>query len=425
MSSTASSAPALAADGSLLRPVAAGERIEALDVLRGFALLGILLMNLEAFAGPMFEAGTGVNPAFSGVDRFVDLLVYVFVQGKFWTLFTLLFGMGFAVMSQRAEATGRPFAAVYWRRGLVLLGIGLVHALLIWSGDILVTYALCSFLLLAFRDVSPRVLLVVAVLAFLGALGLVALTGLIGTVMQSTPELAAQWDKAMSGQNEMMGKLAEAQRQAYGSGNYFEATLQRFRDFGIGLLNLMVLGPLIFGMFLLGAWFVRTGAITAPDRHPRLFRNLRWWALPVGLALMLASTWMRPTLDPAHVDLGYAVAFSLSMLAGVLMSLGYAAWVLRGLQSPGWMQRLAWLAPAGRMALTNYLMQSLLCTLVFYGYGLGWFERMPRTWQVPFGLSLFALQVLSSHWWLKRFRFGPMEWLWRSLTYLKPQPMRG
>lgn len=425
MSSTASSAPALAADGSLLRPVAAGERIEALDVLRGFALLGILLMNLEAFAGPMFEAGTGVNPAFSGVDRFVDLLVYVFVQGKFWTLFTLLFGMGFAVMSQRAEATGRPFAAVYWRRGLVLLGIGLVHALLIWSGDILVTYALCSFLLLAFRDVSPRVLLVVAVLAFLGALGLVALTGLIGTVMQSTPELAAQWDKAMSGQNEMMGKLAEAQRQAYGSGNYFEATLQRFRDFGIGLLNLMVLGPLIFGMFLLGAWFVRTGAITAPDRHPRLFRNLRWWALPVGLALMLASTWMRPTLDPAHVDLGYAVAFSLSMLAGVLMSLGYAAWVLRGLQSPGWMQRLAWLAPAGRMALTNYLMQSLLCTLVFYGYGLGWFERMPRAWQVPFGLALFALQVLASRWWLGRFRFGPMEWLWRSLTYLKPQPMRG
>jgi uncharacterized protein len=100
------------------------------------------------------------------------------------------------------------------------------------------------------------------------------------------------------------------------------------------------------------------------------------------------------------------------------------AWIVRGLHSPSWERLLRWLAPAGRMALSNYLLQSLVCTLIFYGYGLGYFERLSRAWQVPFVLALFVVQVLLSHAWLKRYRFGPMEWLWRSLTYLKPQPLR-
>jgi uncharacterized protein len=112
------------------------------------------------------------------------------------------------------------------------------------------------------------------------------------------------------------------------------------------------------------------------------------------------------------------------MFGGALMCLGYMAWIVRGMQSPAWAPRLAWVAPAGRMALTNYLMQSIVCTLVFYGYGLGYFQQLPRAWQVPFVFALFGMQVILSRWWLQRFRFGPMEWVWRSLTYLTPQPMR-
>jgi uncharacterized protein len=107
-----------------------------------------------------------------------------------------------------------------------------------------------------------------------------------------------------------------------------------------------------------------------------------------------------------------------------MMCLGYRAWVMRALQPLAGARRLGWLAPAGRMALSNYLLQSIVCTLLFYGYGLGLFERLPRFWQVPFALGLFALQALASRWWLARYRFGPVEWLWRSLTYLKAQPMR-
>jgi uncharacterized membrane protein YeiB len=264
-------------------PVSAAERIQTLDVLRGFALLGILLMNIEAMAGPVMAAATGLDPALAGPDRWADALVYVFVQGKFFTLFSLLFGIGFAVMSERAHIAGRPFTALYWRRSLVLLVFGLIHALLIWSGDILVAYALLGMLLLAFRDVSGRWLLWLAVASFLAPLALILLLGLIGSLIQSTPELAAAWKQAMGEQDRLMADLLAGQRQAFGDGSYWEAMLQRGTDLGISLMNLMVVGPLVFGMFLLGSWLVKGGAIAHPQTRPRLFHAMRWLALPSGL----------------------------------------------------------------------------------------------------------------------------------------------
>ena len=146
----------MTSESQTLGPIEGTARIEAMDVLRGFALLGILLMNLEAFVGPLLGSVTGLDPRLTGADAWVDALIFIFVQGKFYTLFSLLFGMGFAVMMQRASASGRPFVGLYLRRTLVLLAIGLVHALLIWSGDILVTYALIAFVLLAFFRNTPQ-----------------------------------------------------------------------------------------------------------------------------------------------------------------------------------------------------------------------------------------------------------------------------
>jgi uncharacterized protein len=407
-----------------LAPIASAERLQTLDVVRGFALLGILLMNIEAMAGPLLAAMTGLDPTLRGADRWVDALTYIVVQGKFYTLFALLFGMGFAVMSQRAQAAGRAFAGVYWRRGLVLLAIGLMHALLIWSGDVLVSYALLSFLLLAFRDVPARWLPWLAALSYLMTSGfMLALSGL-GSLMQLDPQAAAEWNKAMGGQGEVIAALVEGQRQAFGAGGFLEATLQRAKDFGFAMINLPAVGPQIFAMFLLGGWFVKSDAIARPQDYARLFRTLRWLVLPLGLAMMLCSFLLLPTMDLADIDIKLGIAYTLSAIGGVLMSLGYLAWIVRGLQSVRWASALAWFAPAGRMALTNYLLQSIVCTWLFYGYGLGYFEKLPRVWHVPLVLVLFALQVLASRWWLRRFRFGPMEWVWRSLTYLKAQPMR-
>ncbi len=408
----------------VLSPVSAVERVTTLDVLRGFALLGILLMNIEGFVGPPFESGTGLNPALAGADRVADALIYIFVQGKFYTLFSLLFGMGFAVMSQRADAAGRSFAGVYFRRSFVLLGIGIVHALFIWSGDILVAYALLSFFLLAFREVPQRWLPWLAGLIYLAPAGLMLLLGGVEWLMQLSPETAATWNQAMAEQGGMVTAMIDAQRQAFGAGTYLEAVAQRGSDFGMGLMNLMLFGPIIFGLFLLGMWFVRSGAILEPTRFPRLYARLRWVALPVGLLVMLTSFWLEPTTDPSVISMRYSAVFALNLMANILMSLGYLAWIVQGMQSSTWSVRLSVLAPAGRMALTLYLMQSLVCTWIFYGYGLGYFEQLSRAWQVPFVFALFAVQVALSHWWLRHFRFGPMEWVWRSLTYLKAQPMR-
>jgi len=397
-----------------LHPVTPAERIVLLDVLRGFALLGILLMNIEGFAGPLNTALTGIDPTLSGADRIADALVYFFVQGKFYTLFSMLFGMGFAVMSARAEGARRPFVPFYLRRSLGLLVIGLAHALLLWSGDILVSYALLSLLLLAFAEAPTRWLPAIAIGIYLLASAWVLLFGVIGTLaahdatfQQQLADVGAQWQQGV-----------EAQRQAFGHGTYLQATAQRLRDFAESVRGLLVNGPTMLGMFLLGAWFLRSGVIAAPQRHARLFAWLRWGVMPLGLVLMAASVWIAPYMDPTRLDISLALAWALASVANLLMCLGYLAWVTRLAHA------LRGLAPAGRMALSNYLLQSLLCTLLFYGYGAGLFERLPRAWQIPFALALFAVQVGASHLWLRTFRFGPVEWLWRAFTYLQWPPMR-
>ncbi|QHG87524.1 DUF418 domain-containing protein [Xanthomonas sp. NCPPB 1638] len=403
---------------ALLAPIAATERIVVLDVLRGFALLGILLMNIEAFVGPLDLALTGVEPHWQGADRIADALVYFFVQGKFYTLFALLFGMGFAVMAQRAEPAGGAFLGTYLRRTAGLLAIGLLHALLLWSGDILVSYALLAPLLLVVRRLPTVTLPWLAGLVYAFAPGLVLLYALVGALAQTDPDMAAAWNTALADIAQQSAANVQAQRAAFGSGTYLQATLQRWHDLGQALSGLSINGPTVLGMFLLGAWFVRSGAIAAPTRHARLFALLRHVALPLGSGLMLVSYALEPWMDPTRATVRLSVAFALSLIAGPLMSLGYAAWVVR--LAP----RLGWLAPAGRMALSNYLLQSALCTWIFYGYGLGYFEQLPRCWQVPFALGVFGMQLALSRWWLQRCCFGPVEWLWRGATYLRLPPMR-
>lgn len=411
---------------SLLTPVRATERIQALDALRGFALLGILLMNIEGMVGPLMNSMTGVDPALQGADRWMDAAIYLLVQGKFFPLFSMLFGMGFAVMMQRAELAGRPFLGLYLRRIGALLVIGLVHVAFIWSGDILVTYAMMGFLLgLLFRGTPQSRLPKWGAALMLLPVAFMMLLGLVGTLMQSLPdEKRAGFDQAMAEQAQQTAALIESQRLVYGSGTFMEATAQRLSDFGGMIGFIVIFGAFILGLFLVGAWFTRSGAIAHPDQHPRVFARLRWVVMPLGLAMVLASFWLVPTLDHASFDLVSVGAQMLQMLGGALMALGYLAWFVRGLQSAALGRFLGLLAPAGRMALTNYLMQSLVCTWIFYGYGLGYFEQLPRAWQPLFVVVLFGLQVALSHWWLARFRFGPMEWLWRAATYLQLPPMR-
>ncbi|WP_211365673.1 DUF418 domain-containing protein [Pseudoxanthomonas suwonensis] len=401
-----------------LRPLAPGERNPTLDALRGTALLGILLMNMEGFNGPVLASGSGLDPSLAGADRVVDALVYFFVQGKFFTLFSLLFGMGFMVMSQRAEEAGRGFAGLYLRRMAVLLCIGLAHGVLVWSGDILLAYALLGMPLLLVRNAPPLWLALPGVLLFLAGPGMVLLYALALAV--SGPAMQAAIDKQMAPMVELVARASEV----YAHGSWGEAVAVRAAEVAVNLSGLPIIGGLVLGMFLVGAALARSGALAAPERFPRLFALLRWGLMPLGVAVMAGSMAITPGASFGQFNARIGLAQALGLLAGGLMCMGYVGWLVALFRSRAGAGLARWLAPAGRMALTNYLLQSVVCTLVFYNYGLGYFGQMPRAWQAVFALVLFVLQVIFSHAWLARFRFGPMEWLWRSATYLRPQPMR-
>jgi len=282
------------------------------------------------------------------------------------------------------------------------------------SGDILVIYALISMLLLACREAPRSWLPAMGATSYLGAAALVLVLGALMSWMASMEHTQEPLREAIA----QAQRTIELQRQAYAHGSWGQAVGQRLRDLGAMLSGIFVIGPEVLGMFLIGSWFARSGALAEPERFARLYARLRWVALPVGLVLMLGSAIWHPYQAPGTLDLRGGVAYAVSALAGLLMCLGYLAWIVH------WRARLQVLAPMGRMALTHYIGQSLVCTWVFYGYGLGAFETMPRLWQIPFALALFALQVAISHAWLRYFRFGPLEWIWRAMTYLQWPPLR-
>jgi uncharacterized protein len=300
-----------------------------------------------------------------------------------------------------------------------------VHALLIWSGDILLTYALLGFvLLLCFRRTPVSRLPKWGIALYLLPLLLTWAMAGFAALSQLDPQASAEFQKGMAAQAHQMNALIDGERLAYGAGSYMRAVAQRATDTGTMLGFVVFFGPTLLGVFLFGAWFMRSGVIRDSGAHLPLFRRLRNIGFGIGLPLMLWSTWMHPTMSFSEMSLGSAAAQTAAQVANLLMMLGYMSAIVLAMHLPAWAARLRWLAPAGRMALTNYLMQSVVCTLVFYGYGLGYFERLPRAWQPVFVLALFALQVILSRWWLARYRFGPMEWLWRWMTYARRPPMR-
>lgn len=425
-----------------LAPVAAAERMQALDVLRGFALLGIFLMNIEFFSRPLQDIETaGIDPSLHGIHYATDALVYFFVQSKFWTLFSLLFGMGFAVMIDRAQRAGRSFLATYLRRTLALLAIGAAHALLIWSGDILISYAICALVLLLLRQmrrvrfgrrteaVAPVLPMAAGSLIGWGAalyslpLVLMLAAGALGSAFTAPEPTAAEKAEQAEAKAEQLAER-EAATRTYSTGTYAEAVRQRGIDTRWQLNTLPFAGILIVGVFTLGAGLVRSGALARPQDFQAQYRRVRNVGLPLGFGLMAISTSLGTAPPMLHFGLPEALQMVGYLSAGLILALAYGATLVLALQGRhgAWLQ--AWLAPAGRMALSNYLLQSLVGTLLFFNYGLGLWGQVPRALQVLLVLAVFSLQLLLSRWWLGRFRFGPVEWLWRAVTYLQLPAMR-
>lgn len=408
-----------------LTPVQQTERIQIVDILRGFALFGILLVNMIIFAHPMQVVLFPVEPTAPWYDRAAEWFIHFAGEGKFYALFSLLFGLGLTLQMERIEGRGGRFVPLYARRLLVLLGIGIVHAFLIWVGDILIMYALLGFLLLLFRKAKPGTLLIwviiLILLPVLFNLGLTALVEWGRSVPEAAPQIQASFANTTAN---FKAEMAQAYR-VYATGNFATITRQRIADyFSMGLTAYLVMGFHVLAMFLLGVYFGKQGIFRNLEAHRLLFKRLLIWGLIIGVSgnalyasLILILSRIELTWPLFLATAGQSIGAPLLMLAYVSIFCLLAFSSTSG-------ERLKVLAPVGQMALTNYLTQSIVCTLIFYGYGLRLFGKIGAAAGIGLTLLIYLLQIPFSQWWMQRFYYGPAEWLWRSLTYLKPQPMK-
>ncbi|NQZ06704.1 MAG: DUF418 domain-containing protein [Algicola sp.] len=456
----------------LLSPTQANKRIDILDIVRGFALIGILLMNIEWFSRPMAEL-MQLDLAATGADYSAGWLVKTFVEGKFIKLFSLLFGMGFALMLLKAKAVGRPFGAWFTRRMLVLLLFGFAHWVFLWGGDILHGYAFAGLLLLALvmalgtkllqRFNHPvtilRIGLVMICMPFALSIFQETKLGVTRDYMQTSSEWAqeevissavemlrnpVEGDErqltslyfAMSVAQQRLDDEKEAQafvdldREIFTQGSYWKATEFRL----IEMLSYLTSPTLYTGiayhaaftlpLLLVGYWFIASGVLREPKKHRLLFKQMAFLGTSFGLILNIVG--VNLSVHPAiqNADAIHEMAYTLSSLGQYALTAGYLGLMVLAIQTDYGRRRLSWLVPMGQMALTNYIMHSLILAVIFHGYAGQMYGLISRAPQMLIVVAIILFQAIASTLWLKKFRFGPLEWLWRSLTYLKVQPMQ-
>ena len=463
-----------------LQPLDKNKRVDALDVLRGLALVGILLMNIEWFNRAIISLGAH-DTTLTGVDHAVGWLIRCFVEGKFYKLFALIFGMGFAVMLLRAKEVGRPFGAWFVRRMIVLFLIGLAHMIFLWGGDILHDYAIAGLLLLAWvsynKTKTPRYYLKLALMWLAIPIFLISFGGSIFGMIFNDTKYQEMWQNeldiytvvqqkferdvevvsqinevsdsrdstldetsftmptdeeskaiaitdAIEQQKESQADIAK-EDAAFMQDSYWQATEYRIGFTGLMLMftpimSLVVLMPI----FILGFWLVMTEKITKHQQHHTFFKLLAHVGLGIGIPLNVASIIIiqHPAAEVSGVLQG--VGQMLFYVAQYLLSAGYLGIVICALNKKIWQEFFSAFSPMGQMALTNYLMHSVILTSIFYGYAGGQYGEISRAPQILIVIAIIVSQIILSTWWLNRYRFGPMEWLWRSLTYKKLQPMK-
>lgn len=389
------------------------ERIAALDVLRGVAVAGILLANVLVFFGIfMIPADRAAALPTANRDAVALFLDKVFVDGKFYSTFSLLFGIGFGLQLARGGEAAVPR---FKRRLRVLLAIGAVHAFLLWAGDILMLYALLGFTMPWFARKSNRELLrwTVILLAIPTALYLVALC--VWTLLATGAPRPSETG--------MPAKILTI-FEAMGRGGVTDALKGNLVFVGIRWADLFatVRFPKVLGMFVLGLWIVRDGIAQEPAGHRATL--VRWsllgWAVGLPANVVAALALLRwPYLPPS---VGGLLGVVMQAVGVPMLAIGYASTVT--LLVVDGRRFITVFAPLGRMALTNYLMHSIVCVVLSYGFGFGLWWRIGASTAMLIALAIIAVQIPLSAWWLSCYLFGPVEWIWRRLTYGQPLPLR-
>jgi uncharacterized protein len=425
-------------------PVAASERILSLDATRGAAVLGILLMNIWAFAGPQgfFDYPVAVAD-WGGAPVVTWAIVHTLFEGSQRALFSLLFGAGMLLMVGHLERSA-PDASpgrIYYRRVGWLIVIGLVDAfVLLWPADILVTYGLCGLVLYPFRRLRPAWLVAIAVAIMALNAGLRVADLQEGRALQATyaevqgrdaatlspaeTEAVAAWERIQArARPDLSSPQVQESLRVTAEGPLGAFFTERARTSlilqTVVALNAWLLDAL--AVMFLGMAALRAGLLTG-GASGRTLALLVVAGYGIGLPLSLAETLalLRTDFDPI-VDKQYLVVYDLRRLGVAAGHLGVLLWITR---QPRWRAVTTRVAAVGRMALSNYLAQSVLCGLIFYAVGLGLYGRFTGFYLYLVVALVWTLQLAWSPWWLARYRFGPAEWVWRSLTYGRRQPFR-
>ncbi|CEG22238.1 hypothetical protein BN1080_01160 [Planococcus massiliensis] len=377
------------------QPVAATERIAALDLMRGFSLLGILLINMLAFHSPF----SYIDPYswFDGAwDDEVFVFLDIFVQASFYPLFSILFGYGLTMQFMKAEERRQPFAPFAAKRLAILLIIGIIHAFLIWYGDILITYAITGFLLIGMMRIPASWLLGLGAVIY--AVPQFFFLALMFVAVGIDPNF-------YTGMQEVQNSLA-----AYPTGTFAEIFSQRFDDWmysnnPVYYLELIVR---ILPFFMIGAAAAKWRLVERAKELTKFWRILGISTLAFGLVLKAT---------PYLIDNNYAYSYLQDSFGGPIVAVGYASLIILAAQNARAKKLFNPIAKAGRMSLTTYLMQSVIATLIFYSYGLGLYGQVDLLTGTWIALGIFAIQLIFAEVWFSKFKQGPIEFLWRKASY--------
>ena len=399
-------------------PVQAQERIEVLDVIRGFALLGILVANMAVFNSPAAYLDVLGKNMWTGFwDTTTSSFINLFIQGKFYTMFSFLFGLGFAIFFERAKVKTTKPKLLFYRRLFILLLIGLAHAFFIWHGDILVTYALLGFLLPLFFNRKPKTLLIWAISLFIGFILFMALAmGLLALAKTMNEGVIAN---AMQPLFDNVESRIGNSFHAYGHGTFAEIMTQRTSDTLFGYSNLFAVIFFILPVFLLGLYAGKRKIFQNIEENLNLIKKAWKWGLVIGLTMSIVKFICKNLMAGDPTSFYTVIHIGVGFFGDMGLCLFFMASIILLCQNKKWILKFKPLAFAGRMALSNYLFQSIVCTTIFYSYGLGLYGKIGTAFGLVLAIVIFTVQLFISKYWLKHYQFGPVEWVWKSLTYGK------
>jgi len=399
-------------------PVTDASRIASLDVLRGFAVLGILVMNIQSFS--MIGAAY-MNPLaygdMTGANRLVWFLSHLLTDMKFMAIFSMLFGAGVVLMSERRAAAGKPAAGIHYRRMLGLMLFGALHGYLLWHGDILFTYAVCGLWVFLFRNTSPKRLIVIGLIT----VGVSAGVSMFWQVTmpwwppEAVENLETDW---WAPAPDAVAHELEAYRGSWSDQQEVRVGETAFMQTFVLVTNTLWRAG---GLMLIGMALYKLGVFSAERSHAFYGRLLAVGAA-VGLPVVAFGVWFKES-SGWDVRSAFFGGDQFNYWASVVVALGWVAAVMLVVKG-GLMPRLTdRLAAVGRMALSCYLLETIICSTIFYGHGLGLYGSVERTGQAAIVAAVWLALLAFCPWWMRRFRFGPFEWLWRSLTYWRFQPL--